>query len=94
MFEDYTNLLREKYPELQIDGENYIPPGANMMLAKGLVRFLSRIIIKSHLASVPMSMSLFAEYSQDSSHCFNIPQSKSIPMDWTTSAILVAMVYG
>ncbi|XP_058806591.1 thioredoxin reductase-like selenoprotein T homolog CG3887 [Phymastichus coffea] len=36
MFEDYTSLLREKYPELQIDGENYIPPGANMMLAKGL----------------------------------------------------------
>ncbi|OXU30289.1 hypothetical protein TSAR_016706 [Trichomalopsis sarcophagae] len=36
VFEDYVNILRQKYPELQIDGENYNPPGANMMLAKGL----------------------------------------------------------
>ncbi|CAB0027866.1 unnamed protein product [Trichogramma brassicae] len=36
VFEDYVNILRQKYPELQIDGENYNPPGANMMIAKGL----------------------------------------------------------
>ncbi|XP_011506116.1 PREDICTED: selT-like protein [Ceratosolen solmsi marchali] len=36
VFEDYVNILRQRYPELQIDGENYNPPGANMIIAKGL----------------------------------------------------------
>ncbi|XP_014208678.2 thioredoxin reductase-like selenoprotein T homolog CG3887, partial [Copidosoma floridanum] len=36
VFEDYVNILRQKYPELQIDGENFNPPGINMSLAKFL----------------------------------------------------------
>ncbi|XP_043275564.1 thioredoxin reductase-like selenoprotein T homolog CG3887 [Venturia canescens] len=36
VFQDYVNILQQKYPELQIDGENYNPPGYNMWIAKFL----------------------------------------------------------
>ena len=48
VYEDYVNILRQKYPELQIDGENYNPPGANMMLAKSLVCNSNKKIHFSH----------------------------------------------
>ena len=37
VFNEYQTLLRKKYPEVQIIGDNYNPPGYNMILAKGLV---------------------------------------------------------
>lgn len=36
-FEQYVNILKEKYPELQVEGENFDPPGYNMFIAKVLV---------------------------------------------------------
>lgn len=37
-FEEYSSLLREKYPELgNINGENYDPPGMNLYLSKGVL---------------------------------------------------------
>lgn len=49
VFEDYVNILRQKYPELQIDGENYNPPGINMNLAKflGILKILVILFIFS-----------------------------------------------
>ncbi|XP_012284842.1 thioredoxin reductase-like selenoprotein T homolog CG3887 [Orussus abietinus] len=34
VFEDFVNILQQKYPELHIYGENYNPPGYNMFIAK------------------------------------------------------------
>lgn len=36
-FDQYVNILKQKYPELHIEGENFIPPGYNMLIAKVLV---------------------------------------------------------
>ncbi|XP_015607759.1 thioredoxin reductase-like selenoprotein T homolog CG3887 [Cephus cinctus] len=43
MFEEYVGILRQKYPELQVVGENFNPPGYNMLLARFL--FAAKIII-------------------------------------------------
>lgn len=40
VFEEYVGILRQKYPELHIHGENYDPPGYNMFIAKFLVSLL------------------------------------------------------
>ncbi|KZC04222.1 PREDICTED: selT-like protein [Dufourea novaeangliae] len=34
VFEEYVGILRQKYPELQIDGENYNPSSNIMLIAK------------------------------------------------------------
>ncbi|KAJ4445149.1 hypothetical protein ANN_06950 [Periplaneta americana] len=35
-YQDYSNILHEKYPEIIVEGENYNPPGYNMFFAKAL----------------------------------------------------------
>lgn len=37
VYEEYIGILKQKYPELHITGENYHPPGYNMYIAKFLV---------------------------------------------------------
>lgn len=41
-YQDYENIIHEKYPEITVEGEHYNPPGYNMFLAKALV---SRVVI-------------------------------------------------
>jgi selT/selW/selH-like putative selenoprotein len=36
-FEDYSNILHEKYPEISIRGGNYEPSGFNMYLSKAIL---------------------------------------------------------
>jgi len=36
-FDEYSNILMDKYPEIQIRGNNYDPPGLNMYISKILV---------------------------------------------------------
>jgi selT/selW/selH-like putative selenoprotein len=36
-YQDYGNIIREKYPEIAVEGEHYDPPGYNMFIAKALV---------------------------------------------------------
>lgn len=36
-FDDYHNLILEKYPEITIRGSNYDPSGVNMLLSKVLL---------------------------------------------------------
>ncbi|KAH8271673.1 hypothetical protein KR044_000750 [Drosophila immigrans] len=50
-FEDYVNILREKYPQIQVHGANYDPPGMNYYLSK-LIFALKIIIIVSVVSSV------------------------------------------
>uniref|UniRef100_U5EW39 Putative selenoprotein t n=1 Tax=Corethrella appendiculata TaxID=1370023 RepID=U5EW39_9DIPT len=45
-FDEYYNILHERYPEISIIGSNYDPPGVNMYLSKViLIAKLSLIII-------------------------------------------------
>ncbi|XP_012220148.1 thioredoxin reductase-like selenoprotein T homolog CG3887 [Linepithema humile] len=44
-FEQYVTLLKQKYPELHIEGENFNPSGYNMFIAKGLGLFKILVII-------------------------------------------------
>lgn len=37
VFEEYVNILQQKYPELQIDGENYILSDHKILIARLLV---------------------------------------------------------
>lgn len=37
VFDDYTTILNQKYPDISIQGGNYDPPGYSMYLAKALV---------------------------------------------------------
>ncbi|XP_034948673.1 thioredoxin reductase-like selenoprotein T homolog CG3887 [Chelonus insularis] len=36
VFDEYVNILKQKYPELKIHGQNYEPSGYNMFIAKFL----------------------------------------------------------
>lgn len=49
VFEQYVSILRQKYPELQIEGENFNPPGYNMLIAKvlGTLKILVIVLIVS-----------------------------------------------
>lgn len=35
-YQDYGNIIHEKYPEITVEGEHYNPPGYNMFIAKAL----------------------------------------------------------
>jgi len=50
-FDEYSNILHDKYPELQIKGGNYDPPGFNM--------YFSRIIMATKLLFIIAIMSSF-----------------------------------
>lgn len=49
VYEEYVSILRQRYPELQIDGENFNPPGYNMLIAKilGSAKILLIVLIAS-----------------------------------------------
>lgn len=40
VFEQYANILREKYPEISILGDNYPPPDWKLWMAQMLVSTL------------------------------------------------------
>ena len=42
-FEDYANILSEKYPQIIVTGANYDPPGFNMYLSKAI--FVAKILL-------------------------------------------------
>ncbi|XP_011170427.1 thioredoxin reductase-like selenoprotein T homolog CG3887 [Solenopsis invicta] len=44
-FEQYVSILKQKYPELHVEGENFNPPGYNMLIAKALGTLKILIII-------------------------------------------------
>ncbi|XP_012053974.1 PREDICTED: selT-like protein [Atta cephalotes] len=48
-FEQYVNILKQKYPELHVEGENFNPPGYNMLIAKalGTLKILMIVLIVS-----------------------------------------------
>ncbi|KAH8341589.1 thioredoxin reductase-like selenoprotein T homolog CG3887 [Drosophila kikkawai] len=50
-FEDYVNILGEKYPQIQVHGGNYDPPGLNYYLSK-IIFALKIIIIVSVVSAV------------------------------------------
>lgn len=37
MFDEYVNIIQQKYPGIIIDGRNYDPPGINMFLSRFIV---------------------------------------------------------
>lgn len=48
-FEDYVNILSEKYPQITVTGGNYDPPGMNMYFSKLIfaVKILLIVVIVS-----------------------------------------------
>ncbi|XP_014248145.1 thioredoxin reductase-like selenoprotein T homolog CG3887 [Cimex lectularius] len=56
-FEDYSNIIRQKYPDISITGANYDPPGLHMIIARSL-GFLKMVIIVSVLSGI----NLFAKF--------------------------------
>ncbi|KAI8125692.1 SelT-like protein [Lucilia cuprina] len=48
-FEDYVNILSEKYPQISVTGGNYDPPGMNMYFSKLIfaVKILLIVVIVS-----------------------------------------------
>lgn len=49
VFEEYVGILREKYPEIKVDGDHYNPPGYNMLISKILVHKQTTFYIASIL---------------------------------------------
>lgn len=37
VFEDYSGIIHQKYPEISVIGTNYDPPGLNMYLSRLIV---------------------------------------------------------
>lgn len=37
VFEDYSGIIQQKYPEISVVGANYDPPGLNMYLSRMIV---------------------------------------------------------
>lgn len=33
-YEEYVNILQDRYPYLMVDGKNFDPPGLNMLIAR------------------------------------------------------------
>uniref|UniRef100_A0A0A9WRS7 SelT-like protein n=1 Tax=Lygus hesperus TaxID=30085 RepID=A0A0A9WRS7_LYGHE len=50
-FEDYANIIRQKYPDISVSGENYDPPGFHMLIARGL-GILKIMVIISVLSGI------------------------------------------
>lgn len=50
-FEDYSSIIRQKYPEISITGGNYDPPAFNLLVARTL-GFLKILIIISVLFGI------------------------------------------
>lgn len=36
-FEEYSNIINERYPQIAIDGANYEPSGINFLLSKAIL---------------------------------------------------------
>ncbi|XP_067625938.1 thioredoxin reductase-like selenoprotein T homolog CG3887 [Eurosta solidaginis] len=50
-FEDYVNILSERYPQITVNGGNYDPPGFNM--------YLSRIVFAAKILFIVVIVSSF-----------------------------------
>jgi len=50
-FEEYVNIIQPKYPDIIIDGQNFDPPGINMLIAR-LVGILKMLVIMCILGGV------------------------------------------
>lgn len=50
MFDDYVNIINEKYPDIIIDGRNYDPPGVNIYLSRLIVSILFYISFNLFIA--------------------------------------------
>ncbi|KOX69509.1 SelT-like protein [Melipona quadrifasciata] len=61
VFEEYVSILQQKYPELQINGENYIPSHNKMLIAKLLNNYYSLMFCWSKLETgrIPQPLELF-----------------------------------
>jgi len=44
-YEDYANMIRQKYPQITVTGGNYDPPGINLYIAKGVAMLKMVVII-------------------------------------------------
>lgn len=44
MFDEYVNIIQQKYPYMAVDGKNYDPPGVNMFLSR-LIGLAKMVII-------------------------------------------------
>ncbi|XP_073987751.1 selenoprotein T [Rhodnius prolixus] len=51
VFEDYANIIRQKYPEISITGSNYDPPGIHMLIAR-VLGLLKMVVIVSVLSGI------------------------------------------
>lgn len=51
MFDQYTQIINQKYPYILIDGANYDPPGLNMFIARA-IGILKMVIIMCILGGV------------------------------------------
>lgn len=49
-FEEYSTILNEKYPEININGANYDPAGMQLYLSKAIL-FLKLILIAAIMSS-------------------------------------------
>lgn len=45
VFDEYSNIIHEKYPDLIVEGKNYDPPGMNMFIARFIVSILWFFIV-------------------------------------------------
>lgn len=50
-FDEYSSIIQQKYPFINIDGQNYDPPGFNMMLAR-LIGLLKMVVLACVFGSV------------------------------------------
>ncbi|CAG9826011.1 unnamed protein product [Diabrotica balteata] len=51
MFDQYSTIINQKYPEILVDGANYDPPGMNMLMAK-MIGWIKMAIILCILANI------------------------------------------
>ncbi len=66
MFEQYSNLVREKYPELNIVGENYAPQAYKLYITQ----FLSTLKIIL-IGFIVFGQSPFAYFNMETPNIFN-----------------------
>lgn len=58
-FEDYTNIVHERYPQISVRGATYDPPGFNLYFSRGI--FIMKLLL---IAIILPSFDIFEAFGQ------------------------------
>lgn len=93
IFDDYVNIISEKYPDIAIDGRNYEPPALNMFLSRLIVSETQTFMFLSFYLFYVRHLFLNAGHFQITRYCLYSGFSEYVPLHRATATRLVDLVH-